>query len=71
MSENKETPEYMRERLIQEEQRKDSPMVVFKDGMDRAAGGSLSELMRGLGWKGTLIIVLVLVVAIIVMPGFF
>jgi len=70
MNENKETPEHLRERLVQDE-RKDSPMVVFKDGMDRAAGGNLSELMRGLGWKGTLIVVLVLVVAIIVMPRFF
>lgn len=70
MSENKETPEHLRERLVQDE-RKAPPMVVLKDGMDRAAGGNLSELMRGLGWKGTLIVVLVLVAAIIIMPSLF
>ncbi|MDM8101675.1 MULTISPECIES: DUF6366 family protein [Oceanobacillus] len=54
MRNDKETPEETRERLRQEELKKSSSSIH---------GGGLSDLVGGLGWKGTGILILLLIIA--------
>lgn len=61
MDTRNETPEEKRERLRQEELKK-SPFGAFSDGVNRAEHGNFADLVGGLGWKGTGIIILVLVI---------
>lgn len=61
MSQSNETPEQLRERLRQKELRR-NPGGAFGDGVNRAGHGSLADLVGSLGWKGTGIIVLILIV---------
>ncbi|MBA2876152.1 DUF6366 family protein [Thermaerobacillus caldiproteolyticus] len=60
MSNRKETPEEQRERLRQEEL-KNNPSGTFRDGLHRADNTNLADLVGGLGWKGTGILILVLI----------
>ncbi|QPA32370.1 DUF6366 family protein [Thermaerobacillus caldiproteolyticus] len=60
MSNRKETPEEQRERLRQEEL-KNNPSGTFRDGLNRADNTNLADLVGGLGWKGTGILILVLI----------
>ncbi|MFC4403767.1 DUF6366 family protein [Gracilibacillus xinjiangensis] len=62
MQDGKESPEYRRERMRQEELKHPSSSVH---------GSGLSDLVGGLGWKGTLIIVIVLILALIIYSLFF
>ncbi|MBY7143940.1 hypothetical protein KFZ56_12960 [Virgibacillus sp. NKC19-3] len=62
MGENKETPEEKRERLRQEE---------LKNPSSSIHGSGLTDLVGSLGWKGTGIIILVLVVGFIIYAVFF
>jgi len=62
MSRDKETPEERRERLRQEELKKPSSSIH---------GSSLPDLVGGLGWKGTGILILVLILSFIIYAIFF
>ncbi|MDR9854973.1 DUF6366 family protein [Paenibacillus sp. VCA1] len=65
MDTRNETPEEKRERLRQEEL-KSNPFGAFGDGVNRAQHGNLADLVGGLGWKGTVVIILVLVIGYII-----
>ncbi len=62
MDRDKETPEERRERLRQKELENPSSSVH---------GSILSDLVGGLGWKGTGILILVLILAVIIYAIFF
>ncbi|NIK12619.1 DUF6366 family protein [Alkalibacillus almallahensis] len=64
MKENKETPEERRERVRQEERQGD-PLGNLKDSSERAKYGSLVDLVGGLNWKVTLVILLILIIGVI------
>ncbi|WP_080873498.1 DUF6366 family protein [Oceanobacillus timonensis] len=57
MSKDKETPEEKRERLRQEE---------LKNPSSSVHGGGLPDLVGGLGWKGTGILILLLIIGMII-----
>ncbi|XKE59808.1 DUF6366 family protein [Sutcliffiella horikoshii] len=61
LNNRQETPEENRERLRQEELKK-NPSGVLGDGLNRAENGNLADLVGGLGWKVTGIIIVVLIV---------
>ena len=56
----KETPEEKRERLRQEEL-KNNPSGAFGDGLNRAGSGNFADLIGGMGWKGTGILILIII----------
>ncbi|WP_339250901.1 DUF6366 family protein [Sporosarcina sp. FSL W8-0480] len=62
MDENDETPEERRERLRQKELRHPSSSIH---------GSNLSDLVGGLGWKGTGIMILVLIAGFLLYSLFF
>lgn len=66
MNANKEAPEKIRERLRQEELKR-NPAGNLNDAFNRANSGSLVDL----GWKGTGILILVLIVGFIIYSVFF
>jgi hypothetical protein len=70
MQENKETPEQKRERLRQQEL-KGNPTGNLNDAFNRANNGSLVDLVNSLGWKGTGILILVLILGVIAYSVFF
>ena len=69
MSDNKEKPEDMRERLRQEEIKRNLPSNIG-DGFNRAQNGSLVDLVGGLGWKGTGILIIVIIVGYLILSLF-
>ncbi|MEC0125553.1 DUF6366 family protein [Paenibacillus pabuli] len=60
-----ETPEEKRERLRQEEL-KGNHMSTFGDGINRAQFGSFADLVGGLGWKGTGILIVIVVIGYVI-----
>lgn len=58
MSGDNETPEERRERLRQEELKHPSSSIH---------GSNLSDLVGGLGWKGTGVIILILLIVLIIL----
>lgn len=62
---NNETPESRRERLRQEEL-KNNPTGNAADAFNRANSVGLVDLVGSLGWKGTGILILVLIVGFII-----
>ncbi|KOO51871.1 DUF6366 family protein [Viridibacillus arvi] len=56
----KETPEEKRERLRQSEL-KNNPSGSIHDALNRGSSGNLTDLTGGMGWKGTGILILVLI----------
>ena len=70
MRNNKESPEERRERLRQEEW-KNNPTGVSKDSFSRSTNGSLVELVGGLGWKGTLVLIFIIILGFIIYSVFF
>lgn len=66
MNENKENPEKSRERLRQEELKR-NPTGNLNDAFNRANSGSFVDL----GWKGTGILIIVLIVGFIIFSVFF
>ncbi|MGF9696145.1 DUF6366 family protein [Paenibacillus sp. MABNR03] len=60
MNTDQETPERKRERLRQEELQENA-VGTFKDGLDRAQFGNLSELVGSLGWIGTGVVIVVII----------
>jgi hypothetical protein len=65
VQENKETPERKRERLRQEELKR-NPTGTLNDAFNRAQNGGLTDLVGSLGWKGTGILILVLTIGVII-----
>lgn len=63
--ENKETPEQKRERLRQEELKR-NPTGSMNDAFNRTNSGGLADLVGSLGWKGTGILILVLIIGVII-----
>ncbi|ALC91660.1 DUF6366 family protein [Neobacillus drentensis] len=70
MQDNKETPEQKRERLRQEELKR-NPMGNMNDAFNRSNNGSLVDLVGSLGWKGTGILILVIIIGFILASLFF
>ncbi|MCO7124460.1 DUF6366 family protein [Sporolactobacillus shoreicorticis] len=64
MSKDKETPERRRERLRQEELKK-NPMGTMNDAFNKAENGSLADLVGSLDWKGIGILILVITIGFI------
>ncbi|MGY4690886.1 DUF6366 family protein [Salibacterium sp. K-3] len=58
-------PDQRQEKMAEKERRK-NPAGTMKDGMQRAESGGLSELMRGLGWKGFLLVLVVLFIVFLI-----
>lgn len=58
MSKDKETPERRREKLRQEELKRNPSSSIH--------GGILADLVGSLGWKGTGILILVIIIGFIV-----
>ncbi|MDY0406130.1 DUF6366 family protein [Virgibacillus sp. 179-BFC.A HS] len=67
---DKENPEERRERMRQEELKK-NPTGNVKDAFHRTNNGSLVDLVNGLGWKGARILVLILLLIVIICLVFF
>lgn len=67
---DKETPEQQRERLRQEELKKNS-MGNLNNAFNRANNGSLVDLVGSLGLKGTGILFLVIILGFIIYSVFF
>ncbi|MEK4670436.1 DUF6366 family protein [Niallia sp. FSL R7-0271] len=65
MKETKETAERKRERLRQQEI-KGNPAGNLRDSFNRAETGGLVDLVGSLGWKGSGILILVIIIAVIV-----
>ncbi|WP_144940102.1 DUF6366 family protein [Paenibacillus sp. 32O-W] len=61
MDSRKETPADKRERFRQEEL-KNNPFGTFSDGVNRAEFGNFADLVGRMGWKGTGILILLLVI---------
>ncbi|MFP7296928.1 DUF6366 family protein [Neobacillus niacini] len=65
MQENNETPEQKRERVRQQEF-KGNPTGNLNDAFNRANTGSLVDLVGSLGWKGTGILIFVIIIGVII-----
>ena len=61
MSKDKETPERQREKMRKEELKR-NPAGNMNDAFNRANSGGLVELVGSLGWKGTGIFILVIII---------
>ncbi|MFQ6583845.1 DUF6366 family protein [Priestia megaterium] len=69
MSENNEAPERKRERVKQEEIKR-NPAGNVNDAFNRSEAGNLSGLAGSLGWKGLGILITVLIIGFIVVSLF-
>ncbi|MFE4429969.1 DUF6366 family protein [Peribacillus butanolivorans] len=67
---DKETPEQQRERLRQQELKKNTTGNI-NDSFNRANNGNLVDLVGSLGWKGTGILILVIILGFIIYSVFF
>ncbi|WP_163581494.1 DUF6366 family protein [Gracilibacillus saliphilus] len=63
MTEEKETPERRRERMRQEELKKNPSGSIYRSG--------LLDLVGSLGWKGTGILILLIILGFIIYTIFF
>lgn len=70
MSYKQERPEEKRERLRQDELKSNSGGAL-RDGFQRVESGSLTDLTGGFGWKGTAILIIVLIVNYVCYKLFF
>jgi hypothetical protein len=70
MSKDKGSPERLRERLRQEELR-GNPIGNMSDAYNRANSGGLADLVGSLGWKGTGLLILVIIIGFIIATVFF
>ncbi|MDA1638376.1 DUF6366 family protein [Bacillus cereus group sp. TH177-1LC] len=66
----KESPEEKRERIRQSEL-KNNPTSSLQDGLNRAETGSPVDMTGGMNWKGTVLVILLLVLAYIIYTYFF
>jgi hypothetical protein len=69
MQDNKETPEQKRERLRQQETKR-NPTGNMNDAFNRANSGGLVDLVGSLGWKGTGVLILLIIIGFIVASYF-
>ncbi|CAM3835662.1 MULTISPECIES: DUF6366 family protein [Bacillus] len=67
---SKESPEEKRERMRQSEL-KNNPTGSLNDGLNRAETGNHVDMVGGMNWKGTGILILVLVLGYIIYSYFF
>ncbi|MCI2256210.1 DUF6366 family protein [Domibacillus sp. PGB-M46] len=67
---DKETLEQQRERLRRQEL-KNNPTGNINDSFNRANNGNLVDLVGSLGWKGTGILILVIILGFIIYSAFF
>lgn len=67
---SKERPEEQRERLRQKEL-KNNPTGSLRDGLNRGESGNLQDISGDMGWKGMLLLILVLIVGYVVYTLFF
>ena len=65
-----ENPEEKREKLRQEELKK-NPTGALRDGIDRTENGNLVDLAGGMGWKDMGILIIVLIVGYVLYKIFF
>ena len=70
MTMEKETPEERRERLRQEELKGNVGGNVH-DAFNRSSNGGLNDLVGGLGWKGTGILLLIIILGFIIYSLFY
>ncbi|RKL65392.1 hypothetical protein CR203_20810 [Salipaludibacillus neizhouensis] len=70
MNSNKETPERRRERMRQEELKR-NPTGNMVDAANRAQSGGLIDLVNSLGWKGTGILIIVIILGYLIVSFFF
>ncbi|MCA1011607.1 DUF6366 family protein [Halobacillus halophilus] len=70
MEYEKETPKENREKLKQEELKRD-PAANLKDSTHRASNGSLLDLVGSMGWKGTEILIILIIAGFILYSLFF
>ncbi|MCZ8542307.1 DUF6366 family protein [Psychrobacillus psychrodurans] len=70
MNNQHETPEEKRERLKQSEL-KNNPAGSLHDAFNRGSSGNLTDLTGGMGWKGTGLLIVVLVVGYVIYKLFF
>lgn len=70
MGNHKESPEQKRERLRQQELKKTS-MGGVGDSFNKASQGSLVDLVGSLGWRGTGVLILLLIIGFLVYTVFF
>ena len=70
MENNNRTPDDERERLRRKEL-ENNPTGALNEGFKRAYNGNLEDLTGGMGWKGTLGTIVVLVVGYVVYRLFF
>ncbi|UTR06676.1 DUF6366 family protein [Alkalihalobacillus sp. LMS6] len=64
MSNEKQSPEQKREKLRQQEQKR-NPTGNLKDAYDRGYGGGLADLVGMFGWKTTGIVFSVIVIILL------
>ncbi|MGG4381813.1 DUF6366 family protein [Priestia megaterium] len=64
MSENNEAPERRRERLKQEEIKR-NPAGNVNDAFNRSETGNLSGLAGSLGWKGLGVLIAIIIIGFI------
>ncbi|ENH95675.1 hypothetical protein J416_14872 [Gracilibacillus halophilus YIM-C55.5] len=67
---DKETPEKQRERLRQEELKK-NPIGIMNDAYKRGNSGNLVDLVGSLGWKGIGILILVIIIGFVILSLLF
>jgi len=70
LNDRQKTPEEKRERLRQEELKK-NPTGALKDGFNRAGNGNFADLVGDLGWKETGILIIILIVGYVSYKLFF
>ena len=64
-----ETPEQRRERMRQEEL-KNNPTGSLNDSLNRAQNGGLTDLVGNLGWKGTGLLIILIIIGVVVYSFF-
>ncbi|QBP42063.1 DUF6366 family protein [Paenisporosarcina antarctica] len=64
MNNEQETPKEKREKLRQKELIK-NPGGALRDGFSRGENANLSDFSEGMGWKGTVLLIVVLIVGYI------
>lgn len=67
---DKETPERRRERLRLEELKRRNATGSMNDAFNRAENGNLADLVGSLGWKGTGILILAIIIGMVVVSLF-
>ena len=70
MNNRQETPKEKRERLRQSEL-KNNPTGSLHEALNRGSSGNLTDLTGGMGWKGTGILIFVLIVGYVLYKLFF